>query len=321
MAHRARGSAHPDKSLRFGVGLRREHFDGIADRLDEVDFLEFLPENFMRFGGRPSRVLREVAARVLVLPAVAQAQTYRFNVPSKLVNIAFESRMDVEDILGTTHSVSGFVKRSASGKITFSIKVPVAKLRTGIAMRDKHLRGAMWLSAARHPYIVFSGTRAKKLRKGLYRVWGKLILRGVSRPLSVDLRVRRIPASVAVRVGLGKGDWLRVRGRFAVSLSAHGIKIPRMAATKVNDRWTVKVSLFEGPGLDAQRGPEPTAFADRKAERRQAVAGQDAVLRGLAGHCRPVSGRLARRGAGDVPETSSGPPRPFPRLPRCRQRL
>jgi uncharacterized protein len=60
MAHRA----PPQKSLRFGVGLRREHFDDIADRLDEVDFLEFLPENFLRFGGRPSRVLREVASRV-----------------------------------------------------------------------------------------------------------------------------------------------------------------------------------------------------------------------------------------------------------------
>jgi uncharacterized protein (UPF0276 family) len=56
--------ATPHKSLRFGIGLRREHFDDIADRLDEVDFLEFLPENFLRFGGRPSRVLREAAARV-----------------------------------------------------------------------------------------------------------------------------------------------------------------------------------------------------------------------------------------------------------------
>jgi len=60
MAHRA----PPQKRLRFGIGLRREHFDDIADRLDEVDFLEFLPENFLRFGGRPSRVLREVAAQV-----------------------------------------------------------------------------------------------------------------------------------------------------------------------------------------------------------------------------------------------------------------
>jgi polyisoprenoid-binding protein YceI len=184
------------------------------------------------------------AMGVLILPAVAKAQTYSFNVPSKLVNIAFESRMDVEDILGTTHKVAGYVKRSSSGKITFSVKVPVSTLRTGIAMRDKHLQGAMWLNAARNPNITFKGTSAKKLKKGRYRVWGTLTMRGISRPMSVDLRVRQIPSSVASRAGLGKGNWLRVRGRFTVKLSAHGIKIPGMAAAKVNDRWTVKVSLF-----------------------------------------------------------------------------
>lgn len=180
----------------------------------------------------------------VALPATARAQTYSFNVHAKLVNIAFESRMDVEDILGTSNQVKGHVKRGSDGKVTFSLQVPVTSLRTGIAMRDKHLRSKMWLDAARHPNIQFKGTRAKHLGKGRYRVSGMFTLRGVSRPLTVDLRVRRIPASVASRAGLGKGNWLRVRGRFTVKLSAHGIRIPGMVAAKVSDRWTVKVSLF-----------------------------------------------------------------------------
>lgn len=57
-------SERPVRELRFGVGLRREHFDHVLAHLDDVDFLEILPENFMRFGGRPGRILREVAARV-----------------------------------------------------------------------------------------------------------------------------------------------------------------------------------------------------------------------------------------------------------------
>ena len=44
--------------------------------------------------------------------------------------------------------------------------------------------------------------------------------------------------------GLAEGDWLRVRGQFTVKLSDFGIKVPAMAATKVNDAWTVKVSVF-----------------------------------------------------------------------------
>jgi len=181
---------------------------------------------------------------LLAAPAPGRAQAYSFKVHSKLVNIAFESRMEVEDIMGTSHQVDGFVRRSASGKITFSLKVPVASLRTGIRLRDHHLQGAMWLNAAAHPYITFSGSRARALGKGRYRLWGTFTMRGVSRPLSLVLRVRKIPASVAVRAGLGKGSWLRVRGRFQVRLSAHGIRIPGMAAAKVNDTWTVKVSLF-----------------------------------------------------------------------------
>lgn len=181
---------------------------------------------------------------LVAVPAAGQAQTYSFKVHTKLVNIAFESRMDVEDILGTSHQIDGFVKRSASGKITFSLKVPVASLRTGITLRDHHLQGAMWLNAAAHPYITFRGSRAKAIGKGRYRVWGTFTMRGVSRPLSIVLRVRQIPASVAARAGLGRGSWLRVRGRFEVRLSAHGIRIPGMAAAKVNDRWTVKISVF-----------------------------------------------------------------------------
>ncbi len=63
-----RGSdGQPAKELRFGVGLRREHFSELtSNRVSQVDFLEILPENFMRFGGRPARVLREVAAQVPV---------------------------------------------------------------------------------------------------------------------------------------------------------------------------------------------------------------------------------------------------------------
>lgn len=57
----------PSKELRFGVGLRREHFDHVLERLDGLDFVEILPENFMHFGGRPGRILREVAARVDVV--------------------------------------------------------------------------------------------------------------------------------------------------------------------------------------------------------------------------------------------------------------
>lgn len=46
-----------------GVGLRRPHFDAIFERADGVEFLEIVPENFMRFGGRPRDVLERALRR------------------------------------------------------------------------------------------------------------------------------------------------------------------------------------------------------------------------------------------------------------------
>ncbi len=184
------------------------------------------------------------AVALAAFPAASRAQRYTFNVPAKLVNISFESRMAVEDIVGSSNKIRGYVKRSSSGKVTFALKVPVKSLKTGISMRDQHLRSHMWLNAARYPYIQFVGSKARKLSAGRWRVTGLLTVRGVSRRTTVVVRVRKIGAALAARAGLGKANWLRVRAQLTIRLSQHGIRIPGMAAAKVNDKWTVKISLF-----------------------------------------------------------------------------
>ena len=47
--------------MAHGVGLRRQHFDSILEHHPGVDFFEILPENFMRFGGRPRDILKRAA--------------------------------------------------------------------------------------------------------------------------------------------------------------------------------------------------------------------------------------------------------------------
>ena len=51
----------------FGLGLRRELFDGIFEPDVDIDFVEILPENFMGFGGRPQEVLEHARERWPVL--------------------------------------------------------------------------------------------------------------------------------------------------------------------------------------------------------------------------------------------------------------
>lgn len=53
--------------LGFGVGLRTPHFDHILRNRPEVDWFEVISENFMESGGRPMRVLDEIAERYPVV--------------------------------------------------------------------------------------------------------------------------------------------------------------------------------------------------------------------------------------------------------------
>lgn len=56
----------------YGVGLRRPHFDAIDTYREEVDCLELLVENFMRFGGKPRSTWQRVSERFpIVLHSVA----------------------------------------------------------------------------------------------------------------------------------------------------------------------------------------------------------------------------------------------------------
>jgi polyisoprenoid-binding protein YceI len=163
-------------------------------------------------------------------------------VDSKFVNISFESKMDVEDIVGTSRSVSGTARLGSNG--SFDIVVPVESLRTGIEMRDEHLRGEYWLNAAKYPEIRFHGTGIKDLGGGVYEVSGKFALHGVEKPLVVKVQVANIPAAKAAAVGMENANWIRVRASFKVKLSDFGVKVPDMAAAKVSDEWSISLSLF-----------------------------------------------------------------------------
>ena len=190
------------------------------------------------------KTLALVLFAVIIVPAAAFAQTYSFDVDGKFVNIAFESRMDVEDILGTSHSVSGHVRLTGDSGGSFKLEVPVDTLKTGIDMRDEHLRPAHWLDAEKHPKISFEGDSVRSLGNGKYAITGNFTLHGVSRELTVTIDSREIPKERAASLGMGDTAWMRVRGEFTVKLSDFGVRIPGMAAAKVNDEWTVKVSLF-----------------------------------------------------------------------------
>ncbi len=72
--------------------------------------------------------------------------------------ITFTSQAPLEDIVGTTNKIGGYVvfdpadpAKGGHGEFI----VPVASLNSGIPLRDEHLQSAMWLDAETHPNITF----------------------------------------------------------------------------------------------------------------------------------------------------------------------
>jgi polyisoprenoid-binding protein YceI len=65
--------------------------------------------------------------------------------------------------------------------------IQVDKLWSGEPQRDDHLRSADFLDAARHPTITFKSTGCACVGASDYRVSGTLTIRGISRPVELDM--------------------------------------------------------------------------------------------------------------------------------------
>src|SRR5260221_2536861 len=97
-----------------------------------------------------SRIASILLIASATLPAFAGGgkTTYHFGAAQNRTNITFESKADLETIIGSSQSIEGSATinwEAGTGKVALS--VPVASLRTGIDARDGHLRSENWLNA------------------------------------------------------------------------------------------------------------------------------------------------------------------------------
>ena len=105
------------------------------------------------------------------------ANVYHFGISDQRTNITFQSETDFETVLGSTRKLTGTVTADFDqGKAEIAVTVPVSSLRTGIDMRDEHLRSPMWLDADRYPEISFVSTDSKKIGRDRWRVSGTFTL-------------------------------------------------------------------------------------------------------------------------------------------------
>lgn len=191
------------------------------------------------------------------LCSAAPGKVFFVNDPVGRNSITFTSRAPLEDIVGTTNQIAGFVvfdPDQADAGATVQFKVPVASLDTGIPMRDEHLRSPAWLDAAAHPEIVVSLTGLRDLEsveaKAGARTWtatatGEIQLKGQTRALEVAVRFTWLKETDKTRQRL-PGNLLAGRGTFEVALADFGITGPPnmdVIGSKVGSNIAVEVSF------------------------------------------------------------------------------
>jgi polyisoprenoid-binding protein YceI len=74
-----------------------------------------------------------------------------------------------------------------SAQLSITATLQAAKLWTGEPQRDDHLRSADFLDAGKHATISFKSTGSRRVGASDYEVSGDLTIRGVSRPVVLEM--------------------------------------------------------------------------------------------------------------------------------------
>lgn len=113
-----------------------------------------------------------------------------WNIDSAHTHIGFSVKhMMVTTVRGQFKSYRGTFALDASDftRSTFSGEIDVTSIDTGNAQRDAHLRTGDFLDAEAHPTIGFTSSRVEAKGDGEFVVHGDLTIRGVTRPVALDV--------------------------------------------------------------------------------------------------------------------------------------
>jgi polyisoprenoid-binding protein YceI len=84
---------------------------------------------------------------------------------------------------------SGYFDAENASNSQLALTIEAASVDTRNADRDGHLRGNDFLDVEHYPAITFASTSVEQLDDSHYRVTGDLTLKGVTRPVTVDLEL------------------------------------------------------------------------------------------------------------------------------------
>ncbi len=129
-----------------------------------------------------------LAATLAAAALPAPAQTWTVDAAHSTVGFSVRHMM-ISNVRGAfdrfTATVDGNPADPSTAKISATIEV--ASVNTREPKRDDHLRSADFFDAARFPRMTFVSTKVEKVSATKAKVTGNLTLRGVTKPVTLDV--------------------------------------------------------------------------------------------------------------------------------------
>jgi len=180
--------------------------------------------------------------------AMAAAETFDFKDPKGINNAAFKLDAPLEAVSGNATGVAGSVMfdpanpAATTGKIT----IQSASLHLGNSMQQQHMQGAQWLDVAKFPEISFEAKELKNVKTSgkdtTADATGTFTLKGVSKDLTIPVKLTYLKGMLAKRVPNKNGDLLVIRSNFSIKRSDFGI-MPGQMEEKVSDEIELTLSI------------------------------------------------------------------------------
>jgi polyisoprenoid-binding protein YceI len=196
--------------------------------------------------GFPGKAL-PVLLLFLAVPLAAAPRTYSISRDGKNMTI-FRYEDSIETVTGTAPGVSGSLTADVANPSLSSVEMSVELkgIDTGLAIRDSHIRDE-FVQTGKYPRATFKSVSvaAPPLftpnQPAEVQVTGDFTVHGITRRITIPVRVVVIPETDVTRSTRGPGDWVHATSTFGIKLSEYGIKVPE---TFIEDQIEIKLDVF-----------------------------------------------------------------------------
>jgi polyisoprenoid-binding protein YceI len=195
-----------------------------------------------------NKIICALTLTCIAAAAAAAPIEFDFKDPKGVNNVVFKTDAPLESINGVATGISGKVTFDPDnpGAVKGKIVVQASSLHLGNPMQKEHLHGDKWLDVAKYPEITFEVESAKnpktQANATTAEVTGKFGLHGVTKAITVPVKLTYLKDQLKARIPGKDGDLLVIRTSFKIKRSDFAIN-PGQGEEKVSDDIELNLSI------------------------------------------------------------------------------